>query len=407
MQNERTISTELPLYEKQPYTKAFHALVTSCAREGERYAVTLSQTAFFPEGGGQYADKGRIGDAKVQDVRHMNEQIIHYVDSCLPVGEQVECELDWEDRYRKMQNHSAEHLLCGLIHNRFGYENVGFHLSDENVTLDVNGPLTKEELSELELEANRIISLNLPILVTYPDEEELDRLDYRSKLELSEGVRLVEIQGIDLCACCAPHVRSTAEIGVLKILDAMPHRGGMRITMIAGFAAYLDYQRIAENNKEIVGITSAKRYETALKVASLDKKSKDLASENTELKKKITALTAQSIRKELASRMPGDTSVFVFFPEGLDDVQVRTLVNEMTEAYEGLVAAFYSTSDAGGDKAKEGFRFIISSAKGDENLPTLTKEMCAKLGGRGGGSPKMVQGSVLSREDAIRSFFGC
>ncbi|MBQ0043369.1 MAG: alanyl-tRNA editing protein [Lachnospiraceae bacterium] len=392
--NEKNINITT---ENLPAEATFRALVISCTQEQNSYAVVLVQTSFFPEGGGQSSDHGYIGDAKVSDVQTVDGKIVHYTDAPLVSGQEYDCRLDWDDRYRKMQHHTAEHLLCGLIHNALGYDNVGFHLSDTEVTLDVNGPLSAEQLHEFEAEANRLIQKGLPVTVSYPSPEVLPTLSYRSKLEMTENVRLVTIEGIDVCACCAPHVDNTSEIGILKVTDFMPHRGGTRITLLAGYEAYCDYAAIADNNREISAITSSKRHETAAGVAALDTRMRSLQKELTDLKKKITDLVSRSVLQELAARIPDDQSPFLLFPEGLDDVQVRNLVNACTANGADMVCAFIRTDS--------GFRYILSSAAENSALPEISKKMNEVLGGRGGGSSKMVQGSTPANEQEIRSFF--
>lgn len=133
-----------------------------------------------------------------------------------------------------MQEHSGEHIVSGIVHRLHGYDNVGFHLGSENTTLDFNGELSEEQLQEVERLANEAVFADLPVQISYPSKEELKTLDYRSKIEIEGQVRLVEIPGVDICACCAPHVTHTGEIGIIKFIACDRHRGGCRVTMLAG-----------------------------------------------------------------------------------------------------------------------------------------------------------------------------
>ena len=218
---------------------------------GSKVEVIVNRTVFFPEGGGQSADIGwicNVGNGKtrksvmmaVTDVQISDGLIRHTVicpegnpDPFRP-GEQVLLQINWERRFGFMQNHTGEHILSGLMHNRYGFDNIGFHLSDNSVTLDVNGQLDEEEILLLEWEANEVIYNNLPVEVSYPDEEMLEKTSYRSKIEIEGQVRLVTIPDVDVCACCATHVRRTGEIGLIKIVKvlryaqkAAAHRGGL------------------------------------------------------------------------------------------------------------------------------------------------------------------------------------
>lgn len=393
MKDERQGRNTDAVYERDSYIKEFSATVLGCVKAEKGYEVILDVTAFFPEGGGQPADKGTINDIEVLDVQNKDGEIIHYVAQEIPEGTVVVGCIDFETRMARMQMHSGEHLLCGLIHNKYGYDNVGFHLNDEAVTLDVNGVLDNEQLAEIELEANKLIYANLPIQVSFPEKEEADSMDYRSKLELMDGIRLVTIEGVDVCACCAPHVASTAEIGIIKVIDAMPHRGGTRITMLAGIKAYMDYLAINNSNKIICGQISSKRYETDTQVGALLERLKNIQAENTELKKKITEYTFAKVKEDIVNRAEGDMTPVILFLEGLDDVQFRNVINECTSIFAGLVAGFLKT--------ETGYRYIMSTRDGRDDLPAIAKDINQKLNGRGGGSKQMVQGSVIANATLI------
>ena len=201
----------LKLYDNDSFLFSFSARVLSCESAGERWRAVLDRTAFFPEGGGQPADPGTLGGVPVLDVQEEPDGIAHYLPSPLPEGETVQGELDRAVRLRRMQNHTGEHILCGLAHRHYGYENVGFHLGEDAVTMDLSGELTPEQLRALEREANEVVWEDVPVTARYPDPAELPHLTYRSKLELTENVRLVTIEGYDVCACCAPHVQHTGQ----------------------------------------------------------------------------------------------------------------------------------------------------------------------------------------------------
>ncbi len=155
-----------------------------------------------------------MGDAHVLDVRERPEGIVHITDRPLSVNSVVTGILDWERRFSHMQNHSGEHLFSGVVHKYYGYDNVGFHMGKDEVTVDFNGILTLEQAEEVEAEVNELIWQNIPVLETYPSKEELNALNYRSKKELSGQVRIIEFPGADICACCGTHVMTAGEIGI-------------------------------------------------------------------------------------------------------------------------------------------------------------------------------------------------
>ena len=205
-------------------------MVLSCEEKDDKYLITLDKTAFFPEGGGQYADKGSLSEANVLDVQIKDEIIYHLTDKPLNMGETVTGEIDWDTRFSRMQNHTGEHIVSGVIHNLYGYNNVGFHMNDRFITLDTDGPLNEQDIAKIELEVNKVIYANKKINVVYPSADELSNYDYRSKLDITENVRLVEIEDTDLCACCAPHVAKTGEIGIIKIIGFIPYKKAATVT---------------------------------------------------------------------------------------------------------------------------------------------------------------------------------
>ena len=226
------------LFYADAHMRKFAARVLSCEERGGRFAVTLDRTAFFPEGGGQGGDTGALGGVRVTDTREEKGEIVHFCDAPLVPGTEVTGELDGETRFARMQIHSAEHLVSGHAHTLWGCENIGFHMDEHGATIDFDREIDAEQLLRLERLANEDVWKNLPINILWPTEEELAAMPFRQKKALAMPVRIVEVPGVDLCACCAPHVSFTGEIGLIRLKDRMRHRGGVRFTMLAGRAAY-------------------------------------------------------------------------------------------------------------------------------------------------------------------------
>ena len=410
MKNERTgCNTDL-IYERDAYRTNFTTVVLAVEeRENGIVALELQESCFFPEGGGQSADTGRIESCPVVDVQKSDGRVWHLVNcegiTPAPVwkaGMEVNCEVDFAVRFLRMQNHLAEHLFCGIANARFGYDNVGFHLSDV-VTFDLDGPLTAEQIASIEEKCNEVVWENVPVLVHFPTQEEAASLDFRSKLELEEGVRLVEIKGYDLCACCAPALRSTGEIGCIKVLDFMPHRGGTRITLIAGKDAYRDYCMLDEEIRELMKLFSAGREHVADFAAEYANKSVAMRGEISELKKEITELYIRDLKASIlaktdsAGRRP--KYVAAVYPNA-DEVQSRGIINECVKEYDGIICIFRGNET-------EGYRYVCgrASEKEEVSLRTLAKEMKEALGGSGGGSEVMIQGSAPAKKERITAFF--
>ncbi len=413
--NNKRVNTGITqvLYEDYAYEKECIAKVVEC-REAVRqnadiketlYGIVLDRTVFFPEGGGQPADKGEfILDVQngaqdtvlpVLDVQKEDGLILHYVSVPVAAGSTVTARLNWEVRYARMQNHSGEHLFCGLIHKLYGYENVGFHMSDDCVTVDVNGVLTAEDFVKLEKLANKGIDINAGIEALYPDAS--DELEYRSKLELTEDIRVVVIDGYDACACCAPHVKTTGEIGLIKVTDFMSHRGGTRFVLKSGKWAREDYGILHEEIGQIMRAFSSKREECHIAAGRVSEQLKERQETITMLKRQITTLYTDKMREMI--KFQPDKKCHGIFGEELDDVQMRTLINEGVMIAPGLVAGFMGNDQAG-------YRYIIgkNETMTEPDLREFAKEMNTALNGRGGGSVKMIQGSVAAKREEIEAF---
>ena len=285
----------IKLYDIDSHTKEFDATVVEVREEKKGCSVILDQTAFFPTGGGQEADRGTLNGLNLTDVRDEGGCIRHFLDGSLSVGDAVHGVLDWELRFNRMQHHSGEHIVSGLIHQKYGYENVGFHLTDASATLDFDGELTREQVEEIEFLANSAVWENFAVSAVYPDPETLKNLNYRSKLELTHDVRIVTFPGYDVCACCAPHVHYTGEIGCIKLTDVMRHRGGVRMTLYAGKNAYLDYADKAKNIQAISALLSAKQSIAAESVARIHSEYLQLKHDLAEAMKQLISHKAEQL----------------------------------------------------------------------------------------------------------------
>lgn len=378
------------LYYKDSHLKAFRACVISCEQVGDRYEVVLDKTAFFPEGGGQAGDSGRIGEAVVSDTHEKNGEVKHYVNQPLTVGAEYDCVIDWEKRFRRMQNHSGEHIVSGLVHKKYGYSNVGFHMGASFVTIDFDGEITAEQLAEIEREANYAVAANYAVKTSFPSEAELCKLEYRSKLDLTENVRIVEIENVDVCACCAPHVYSTAEIGIIKILGSERRRRGgegVRITMLCGLDAYDNFVLTQSNNTEISQLLSAKRDETADAVRRLLNEQEKLRSKAARLSAALAKLRAEALEET-------DGNICIF-DDALDEPALRELINEAVKKCGGIAAVF-----SGNDE--DGYKYIMGSRSVD--LRKEASAINAAINGRGGGKPEMIQGNCTECSSSIKKY---
>ncbi len=379
------------LFYKDEYAKEFDAVVLSCTPQKKGFAVVLSDTAFYPEGGGQPADHGTLGTAKVTDVKRKDGVILHMTDKALPVGETVHGVIDWQRRFDFMQNHSGEHIVSGLVHRKYGYDNVGFHMSDK-VTIDFNGPLTWEEALDIERQANAVLWANARTVVTYPTEEELTHIDYRSKKELSGTVRLVEFPGADLCACCGTHVERAGEVGVIKMISLMNHRDGVRLELLCGRWAMAYMDEVLDANTTIAQSFSVKPLKT---VGAVEKAQKEIV----ELSHKLGDANRRYFRMKAASFPEGP--VVIDWEEDMQPGDLRKGCDVLTEI--GKADVYVLISKGAGDMAY----YVIGSAKAD--VRPAGKALNAMLSGRGGGSKEAVQGTWKGTkkeiDEKVRAYF--
>lgn len=395
------------LYYTSAYITEFFAKVISCDKADNGYEIILDRTAFFPEHGGQGCDSGvleLVNDNMVNDpalskrakVQHVSiEQnhgangeitttIKHLVDMEIPVGATVHGIIDWNHRFSNMQQHTGEHVFSGLVNSKFGYDNVGFHLSDSEVTMDYNGVLSADDVKELELLANQAIWDNLDVLCEFPGEEELLQISYRSKKELEGDVRIVTIPGIDICACCAPHVLKTGEIGMLKVVGLQNYKGGVRVNILCGKRALEYIQAEHEIVSELSGMLTTS---TDKVTASVKRAFEDNAALKAELNKARESLIDIEI-EELLEQNPGE-DIMLVKDDSYDSNMMRKLVNGLADKKNGFCGVFAGSAD-------KGYRFIIGSGAGDKDCRELCNKLRSEFGAKGGGSPKMIQGSLTT-----------
>lgn len=373
------------LFYEDSHMITFSAVVLACEKVGEYYEAVLDRTAFFPEGGGQFADTGIIDGVKVLDAQEKDGIIYHKVEAPFEIGKTVEGAIDWEDRFSKMQQHSGEHIVSGLVHATYGYDNVGFHMGTDAITIDFNGVLTKEQLRDIEKRANEAVVANLDVQVQYPTSEELANIKYRSKIEIEGQVRLVTVPGHDACACCAPHVKKTGEIGLIKLIGMQNYKGGVRVSMLCGTRAIADYDEKSENMKQLSVMLSAPESEVVNEVERLKEEISGYKFELAQLQKKLLEYKVNAIEE--------GQSLVVMFETELEGNAPRELVNLILEKNVRVGAVFAETG-------MNQYRYVVGSREMD--VRPIAKLLNETFSGRGGGKPEMVQGSLSGTETDIK-----
>ena len=374
------------LFYRDPYCREFDAVCVSCEKTKRGWEVILEDTAFYPEGGGQPGDHGTLNGIRVLDTRRIGGQVVHITEQEIPAGTAVHGEIDWERRFDHMQNHTGEHIVSGLIHINYGYDNVGFHMGDI-LQLDFDGEVTFEMMRNIERQANRIIWRDLPVQIAFPSQEELDVLEYRSKKELTGTVRIVTVPDADICACCGTHLKRTGEVGVIHLLSCTKHGNGTRIEMLAGNRALTYLEGIADQNTGISHLLSAKPLETLKAVTRLNEM-------NGELKYRMNGIMSSYLQYKVQAMEESDGTV-VMVEDGLDSNAMRQLCNMIIEAHKAGVVAVLASND------KVSCRYLIMSSGMD--LKDVCRTFNQKLNGKGGGRGVMVQGTYnVPASEAMR-----
>ena len=375
------------LYYEDCHLQEFTAVVTACRETEKGFWVSLDATAFYPEGGGQPCDLGILADAKVLDVQEEGETVVHLCSKALPVGQSVNGSILWSRRFDLMQQHTGEHIVSGIVHSLFGCHNVGFHMGSDVITIDFDTVIPQEKLPEIEQLANEAVMKNLPVVCSYPEPEALQTIPYRSKKQLPWPVRIVEIPGIDICACCGVHTKTTGEIGFIKLLSCVKFHQGVRIEMVCGTRACAFMAEIYEQNRLVSQAFSAKLLETGSAAARMNEA---LAAE----KYRATGLEKQLFRWISKSYVNyGDV---VHFAENLSSSAVRELAEQIAGVCGGMAAVFSQNSDGS---------LFMSLVNKTGSVAETGKALLGAFGGKGGGRDGFFQGSITATKEAICAFF--
>lgn len=375
------------LYDTDSHLFNFKATVISCESCGDGFATVLDRTAFFPEGGGQGSDRGRIGEAFVSDVQLNGEDIVHITDRPFTVGVRLDCAVDSARRLDFMRQHTGEHIVSGIANRLYGCENVGFHLGEDIVTMDFDIPISREQISEIELLANKAVLENRPVFTYYPEREVLSGLKYRSKKDIDGALRIVEIEGIDVCACCAPHVKYTGEIGIIKVVFSERLRGGVRLEIKCGERAFRDYSERFESTAKIGDMLSVKYNETAAAAERLLYSFNELKGNASYLKKRLI--------EEKTAAFKAEARITALFEDGLDIKELQLYSDGLFKKNGGIRAVF---CDGG-----TGLLFAVCGE--NEELNSFFKAFKEKFTVKGGGRGAMVQGTVYADKTEIIEFF--
>lgn len=379
------------LYDIDSYLSEFSCKVINLYSDDKVIYIETDRTAFFPEGGGQTSDRGWLNDIYVENVQIIDGRILHFVENSeenvktLEKGMSLCGKIDMKKRFSDMQQHSGEHIFSGVVNSLYGFNNVGFHLGTEIVTLDFDGVLNEEDMCKVESLVNKAVWDNIEIKVLFPSNEELQKIKYRSKIEIEEQVRIVEIPGVDICACCAPHVKRTGEIGIIEVVGFEKYKGGTRVSILCGERALHDIRHKLNENKKISALTCAKQTETAEAVERLKSEIEKLRYDIVGLNRQILMSKAETIEEQ---------DCIIIFDEKLQGKLLSDFTISLMPKALKFVACFSGENNS--------YRYCIASNNVD--LRPMGKALNEAFSGRGGGKPEIIQGSLSGSEDEIRRF---
>ena len=380
------------LYDTDSYLSEFTCKVIYLYSDKNYICLETDRTAFFPEGGGQTCDKGTFDGINVENIQIIEGKIVHFVKNSdenaekFRIGTVLTGKIDMKKRFSDMQQHSGEHIFSGIVNSLYGYNNVGFHLGTEVVTLDFDGELNEDDICKVENLVNKAIWDNLEIKVSFPSDDELKKIKYRSKIEIDGQVRLVEIPGIDICACCAPHVKHTGEIGIVRVVNFERYKGGTRVSILCGERAFYDLRHKLKQNRLVSNLTSAKQDETAAAVERLKNENEKLKYDIVGLTRELLSLKSQSIEHQ---------DRIIVFDDNLQGKLLQDFAISLMDKSAEFSACFSSENGS--------YRYCIVSRQ--INLQPLCKALNSQFSGRGGGKPEIVQGSLTAQtKDEITAF---
>ena len=420
------------------------------------FLLRLSEEPFYPEGGGQAPDKGTIDGVELLFAENVgDEYIVHLLANGIPEGKEVLCKVDYAYRRRQSENHSGEHIFAGLINRRFGYSNVGFHMEllgeSPHVTVDFNGELSEEALSELELAVNAVIRQNLPVEEKYVEEQESEEQEskeqesneqesggsnseksseqltgeelpigsleqgqktreFRQKKALSGAIRVISIPEVDSCACCGTHVKRTGEIGLFKVLSFEKHRGGTRVFLLSGELAFLDTQKKEKVLLELSRKLSTDYQSLSERVDKLKEQTEEERGRRIALSLRAVELLGNSYKKELLIQEKAVLTGKPLRGEGLEYYGKEKLAVFHFPDYEMILL----------NKACESLKsyvdtdFFCFSRRGEQEWQFagagcscfLERFKKWKETGRfsGGGRAEMLQGRFLGTEEELKAW---
>lgn len=378
------------LYYRDSYLKEFTARVIRSTRSGEDTEVVMDRTAFYPEGGGQPADFGRLAGADVTGVLEKDGEVVHLVRGPVPEGE-VSASVNWERRFDHMQQHTGQHILSQAFEQRFGAKTVSFHMGSDVSTIDLATPgLSPEQVRSVEDLSNQVVFEDRPVVVHLLDPSDLPKFELRKGTDREGEIRVVEVEGFDSIPCGGTHCRSTGEVGLIKVTRWARRSGDVRVEFLCGWRALRDYQ--GKNEAVVALATSLAVGDQDLREA-VERQGRDameLRRQNEQLRNQLLDVQAEELAAG-AETIGGTAVVAALLPERSAEELKRLAARLIADP--GRIALLVAPTD----KAS-----VVFARSDDLSLDAgaLLRQASAPFGGRGGGRPNLAQGGIPNPADA-------
>ena len=372
------------LYYENVYTKEFIANIIEVKEKEGKFHIVLDQTAFYPEGGGQPNDLGKIDDLVIEYVYEENQMIYHVAGQAPAEFQNVKCVIDWERRFDYMQQHLGQHILSACFEKLFDGETIGFHLSTDTVTVDITMEnMVPAQAEKIEYLANQIVFNNLHVHQHYPDQEDLKKMLLRKPPKVSENIRIIEVDQFDYSPCGGTHPNYTGEVGIIKIRRWEKMKGSIRVEFLCGNRALKDYYWKNNSINKISALLSIKDTDASEGVERIYNEYNQLKKDMKNLKDQLTDYEADLLYKN--STVHKHTRLLVKMFEDRDINELRILSAKIVSNPD-IVVLF-------GVKHDSKAQMLFSRSKEiDINMNQLFKEVAPMIDGKGGGNPQTAQG---------------
>lgn len=373
------------LYYEDPYIKEFTAEIVNVIEKNSEYHVELDKTCFYPEGGGQPSDTGYINSSPIKHVYEENSVVYHVMDIKPIKIHRVKCSIDWDRRFDYMQQHLGQHILSACILKEVNSNTVGFHLSSEYSTIDIDKVIGSEEIKKLEAEANRIVFDSLNVEAIYPTSSELKKLKL-SKLPTKSGdkLRIIKIGDFDLNPCGGTHPKSTIEVQIVKITKWEKYKNGTRIEFLCGSRAVKDYLL---KHSYVEGLSKKLSCSMENLLPEIERVYGELNKSLSEARALKAEVADYEVKDMLSSiEEKGGIRIVKSIYENSDLKHINLLASKLT-SYPNVIVLFGVVS-----KDKVQMIFMCSKDLRLISMNKLLKDAITLIDGSGGGSDFSAQG---------------